>query len=81
MSDFFTTRKANSKEIEGIARDITQLQKSHLELMKSKEIAEKSLKVKEQFLANMSHEIRTPMNGNYRNDRSAQKLRIERGPK
>ena len=33
------------------------------ELKKQKEIAELSLKLKEQFLANMSHEIRTPMNG------------------
>jgi len=49
--------------IEGVARDITFLKKATEELLKAKEIAEKSLKVKESFLANMSHEIRTPMNG------------------
>jgi len=50
-------------EIEGVARDITQLKKTNQELSKAKEVAEHSLHVKEQFLANMSHEIRTPMNG------------------
>lgn len=50
-------------EVEGVARDITQLKKTNQELVKQKEIAERSLRVKEQFLANMSHEIRTPMNG------------------
>lgn len=50
-------------EIEGVARDITELKRTNLELLHAKEVAEKSLKVKEQFLANMSHEIRTPMNG------------------
>ncbi len=49
--------------LEGVARDITNLKKANLELQKAKEVAERSLKVKENFLANMSHEIRTPMNG------------------
>ena len=49
--------------IEGVARDITKLKEASLELQKAKEVAEHSLKVKENFLANMSHEIRTPMNG------------------
>jgi PAS domain S-box-containing protein len=51
------------EEVSGIARDITPLKKSAQELIKAKEEAERSLKVKERFLANMSHEIRTPMNG------------------
>ena len=49
--------------IAGVARDITDLKKSSEELLLAKELAERSLKVKEVFLANMSHEIRTPMNG------------------
>lgn len=49
--------------IDGVARDISELKKASGELLKAKEIAEKSLKTKELFLANMSHEIRTPMNG------------------
>ena len=51
------------EEVSGIARDITPLKRSAQELLKAKEEAERSLKVKERFLANMSHEIRTPMNG------------------
>lgn len=49
--------------IEGVVRDITELKKATEEVLRAKEIAEQSLKVKESFLANMSHEIRTPMNG------------------
>ncbi len=50
-------------EVEGVIRDITQLKKTTQDMQKAKELAERSLKVKEGFLANMSHEIRTPMNG------------------
>ena len=54
---------SKATEIEGVARDITQLTKTNRELKSAKNLAEKSLKIKERFLANMSHEIRTPMNG------------------
>lgn len=53
----------NAQYIEGVARDITELKMVNLQLQHSKELAERSLKVKERFLANMSHEIRTPLNG------------------
>ncbi len=49
--------------MDGVIRDITFLKEASRELLHAKEIAERSLKIKEIFLANMSHEIRTPMNG------------------
>jgi PAS domain S-box-containing protein len=49
--------------IDGVVRDITELKRATEQVLKAKEVAEQSLKVKESFLANMSHEIRTPMNG------------------
>lgn len=41
----------------------TELRVKNLELIKAKERAEESDKLKTAFLANLSHEVRTPMNG------------------
>lgn len=56
-------RNKQAVGFEGVARDISEIKRAYEELSKAKDLAEKSLAIKESFLANMSHEIRTPMNG------------------
>ena len=49
--------------VTGLARNITERKQFEIELIKAKEKAEESDKLKSTFLTNISNEMRTPMNG------------------
>lgn len=59
---FLSNSDSNNRKIAGTIQDVTDIKKHERDLLKSKEKAEESDRLKSAFLANMSHELRTPMN-------------------
>jgi PAS domain S-box-containing protein len=61
LANFITLNGRNI--LQGVFRDITERLQVRNELLKAKEKAETSDKLKSAFLRNISHELRTPLNG------------------
>lgn len=57
------TNPFGEKELYCIDVDLSEIRKTHDQLVLAKELAESANRTKSEFLANMSHEIRTPLNG------------------
>ncbi|MDZ4845049.1 MAG: response regulator [Chitinophagales bacterium] len=59
-ASFWKSNDGKQQGYQGIIRDITEKKRTE-ELIRNKEISERSARLKQRFLANMSHEIRTPI--------------------
>lgn len=63
LAELVFDQAGNPILVSGVLHDITKQKRTEQELIKAKEKAEESDRLKSAFLANMSHEIRTPLNG------------------